>query len=560
MSRSTMRRNTTPTLLLALLVQGFATACDLKSPVEPDTTRWVPPDHVSYALTLSGITASTVSWSQIEISWARTPSATGYELFRAEGSTGSYTLLTSLEAPITSFSNGGLTGSTQYCYKIRATKNAGKSTTYSAFSSAACATTYPPPVVSPSETEAVPQGGAILVRWRDNSANEDGFRIQRARTPNAPWGEWVEVNSAPANATSAFSYVVWNEQACFRVIGFNSLGSSLPSTPDCTTPPAPPSGLAATADAQGITLTWTDNSAFEDGYRIIRRDQSGVVLEIATLPANEQSYRDASPTPDVTYTYRVQATKDGGYTTGSNEAISVVATSAPGAPNDAYGYFYWDYEGYGWNYLIISWRDHSTNEEGFRIEYSLNGSTGWAEYATSPPNSYYSQAFDVFGPPPPPACYRVLAFNSAGTSIPSNVTCVEPLGAPTDLGATAVGQQTIDLTWTDNASLETGYVVVRSTTSDGVYEKVATLSANATTHRDGGLASGQLYWYLVYATYPDGSWGQPSNYAAEITTVAGAALKASGTRVVTRPAPTVPVRIKGVVPHKRVAPVRETKR
>ena len=558
MSGSTMRRNTTRTLLLALIVQAFATACDVKSPVEPDELQLVP-GNVSYGLTPSGVTASTVSWNQIDVSWARTPSATGYELYRAEGPSTSYNPLTSTSASVTSFSNTGLTGSTQYCYQVRAVKTAGKNTTYSAFSSAACATTYPPPVAAPSETEAVPQGSAILVRWKDNSANEDGFRIQRASTASAPWYEWVEVNSAPANATSAYSYVVWNQPACFRVIAFNSLGSSVPSTPDCTTPPAPPSELVATADAQGITLAWKDNSGFEDGYRISRRDQNGVVIDVATLPANAVSYRDASVTPDMTYTYRVQATKDGGYTASSNEATSVVATRAPAAPTEANGYFYWDYEGYGWNYLIIGWWDNSANEEGFRIEYSLNGSTGWTLYATSPANSgYYQQPFDVFGPPPPSACYRVVAFNSAGTSSPSNVICIEPLNAPTDLEATAIDQQTIDLKWTDNAAFETGYVVLRTTYD--VFETVATLSANATTYHDTGLASGQEYWYLVYATYPDGSWGDPSNYAAATTPVAGAALKASGTRVVTRPAPTAPVRVKGGVPQKRIKPIPDRKR
>jgi hypothetical protein len=558
MSRSTLRRNTTRILLLALMVQGFATACDLKSPVEPDKFMLVP-DHVSYALTPSGITASTVSWSQIDISWARTPSATDYQLFRAEGATNSYSFLTSTSATITSFSNTGLTGSTQYCYQVRAIKTAGKNTTYSAFSSAACATTSAPPVAAPSETDALPQGSAILVRWKDNSSNEDGFRIERAPAPSGPW---QNVTNASANATSTYSYVAaWDELACFRVIAFSSLGSSLPSTADCTAAPVPVSNLTARADPPGIVLTWSDNSAVEDGYKISRRDQNGAAIDIATLPSNAVSYRDAGVTPDVTYTYRVQATKDGGYSPYSNDAIGIIATSAPAAPNAAFGSFYWDYEGWGWNYLTIWWNDNSANEQGFRIEYSLNGSTGWAEYATSPPNTgYYQQAFDVWGPPPPPACYRVVAFNSAGTSTPSNVTCVEPLGAPTDLGATAVDQQTIDLTWTDNAAVETGYVVLRATTGDEVFEKVATLSANATTYHDTGLASGQEYWYLVYATYPDDGSGEYSNYAAATTTVAGASLQASGTRLVTRPAPTAPIRVRGVEPRKRVTPIRERNR
>ncbi len=72
--------------------------------------------------------------------------------------------------------------------------------------------------------------------------------------------------------------------------------------------PAPASALAATADATGATLSWTDNSANETGVRIERRDLvTGGWATLATLPAGATSYRDTLVFNNETYTYRVFA-------------------------------------------------------------------------------------------------------------------------------------------------------------------------------------------------------------------------------------------------------------
>jgi len=105
----------------------------------------------------SGIAASPVSSSEIDLSWGNSPSASGYQVFRsANGATGSYSLIASTAATVTSYANSGLTGSTQYCYEIRSFKTAGKNTTYSAYSAAVCATTLAPPVEAPSGVHVIP--------------------------------------------------------------------------------------------------------------------------------------------------------------------------------------------------------------------------------------------------------------------------------------------------------------------------------------------------------------------------------------------------------------------
>ena len=546
---SSIYRGATRTVLFALLLQGLVTACDVTAPVDPKSSTALAPADASLTVSASGLSATVISWGEIDISWASNPSASGFQVFRFNGATGSYDLIATTVATARSYPNTGLTGSTQYCYEVRSFKVAGKNTNYSAYVGPVCATTLAPPVVAPSETDAVPEGSGVRVKWKDNSADENGFQIERS---NAATGPWTAAGTAAANAISVFLYAPTEQLSCFRVIAFNTFGPSQPSTPDCTKLPAAPTSLSAKAlDLQSITLSWTDNSAVEDGYAITRFEQGGVESYITTLPPNTVSYRDAGVRPDVAYTYRVLAMKDGGYSSSSNQAIGVVSTTAPGTPTWFHVAYYLDTEGYGWNYLTFYWDgEASTNEDGFRVESSPDGLSGWSLYSTTDANvNYIQQQFSVFDPPPPAGCYRVIAFNAVGVSSPSSPACNEPGVVPTDLVATAVDQESIDLTWTDNASLETGYVVIRATGFDGEYSVVANLPKNAMSFHDTGLVSGQEYWYLVAFVNEGGDWSNYSNYAAAIPGSASLAAPRSPTVISGRAAPTRPVRGKPVPLH-----------
>jgi hypothetical protein len=500
------------TLLMAACA-GFAfAACDSDSPVQPDSSG---PALFSRVDAGSSFTASAISASEIDLTWQQqsSPQVNGYQVFRSTtGPTGSYSLIASTSPTATSYADAGLTVSTQYCYEIRSFKTAGKNTTYSAYSAAACATTLappPPPVNAPSDVDvvSVPDpyyvdtgGSNILVSWRDNSANEDGFRVERA---SAAIGPWTVAEITWANTTWSFEYAPREQQVCFRIIASNVVGASSPSPADCTTPPANPTNLVAKAvDRQSIALTWMDNSAVEDGYKVSRLDATGTWTGLAVLPANAVNYRDAAATADRTYTYRVQAMKDGGLSDYSNESVAVISTIAPAVPSIASASYWADNE-YGWLYFAVTWTDASNNEEGFRIESSADGVSGWQMHAIVAANASslneQSSLWDSLTPLS--GCYRVVAFNGAGESTPSNVTCTEWYNPPTNLTATAVDQQSIDLKWTDNARFEYDYVVFRSTSVYGPYDVVGQTPANATSYHDTGLASGQEYWYFVASDF-----------------------------------------------------------
>lgn len=69
-----------------------------------------------------------------------------------------------------------------------------------------------------------------------------------------------------------------------------------------------PSALNATQTGETqVTLSWTDNSDNEEGFRVERMTAGGAYTEIASVAANVTTYTDDAVTTQTTYTYRVRA-------------------------------------------------------------------------------------------------------------------------------------------------------------------------------------------------------------------------------------------------------------
>ena len=167
--------------------------------------------------------------------------------------------------------------------------------------------------------------------------------------------------------------------------------------------------------------------------------------------------------------------------------------------------------------INLTWGDNSDNEIGFKIERCAGtGCSIFAQIATVGGNvvSYSDTAGLSAGSS---YSYRVLAYNSTGDSVYSNIasatTQASPTvpAAPSNLTAKVVSKSQINLTWTDNSTNETGFKIERCTgTSCSNFAQIATVVANVTTYSNTGLARNTAYKYRVRA-YNEGGNSAYSN-------------------------------------------------
>ncbi len=109
-----------------------------------------------------------------------------------------------------------------------------------------------------------------------------------------------------------------------------------------------------------------------------------------------------------------------------------------------------------------------------------------------------------------------VKIDTAGT-ITLSGTYIAP-DAPSGLTATAIAAARIDLSWTDNATNETGYKIERKAGADGNYSQIGTAGVNANSYSDtdASLTFATTYYYQVraYDVFSDSAY---SNEASATT-------------------------------------------
>lgn len=162
----------------------------------------------------------------------------------------------------------------------------------------------------------------------------------------------------------------------------------------------------------------------------------------------------------------------------------------------------------------LSWTDTAGDETGFYIYRSPDDST-WTQVGSTTSTTFQDTGLNSATL----YYYRICAYNAAGssgyTSVASATTQTAIPAAPTSLLASAASTSSIALSWTDNASNETGYYVERSP-DDSTWTQIASLSANVTTYTDSSLASATTYYYRVRA-YNAGGDSAYTNVASATT-------------------------------------------
>lgn len=150
----------------------------------------------------------------------------------------------------------------------------------------------------------------------------------------------------------------------------------------------------------------------------------------------------------------------------------------------------------------LAWKDNSITETGFTLQradnnlFTLNVSSfnigankiSYSDLSTLPLHTYY---------------YRILAYNGNGVSAWSNTATVTtpdaPVVAPSNLTATVINSNQINLAWKDNANNEKNFEVQRATNAGFTLNvtRFTGLPANTISFPDTSVSPATAYWYRV---------------------------------------------------------------
>src|SRR5213076_1948757 len=225
-----------------------------------------PPPDTTPPSVPTGLTASAVSSSQINLSWAASSDnvgVSGYRVFRD----GAQIATTSA----TSFPNTGLSPSTTYSYTVAAFDAAGNLSAQSSPASAttpAAADTAPPSVPTGLTASAV-SSSQINLSWAASSDNVgvSGYRVFRDGTQIATTSTTSFTNNTGLSPSTTYTYAV----AAFDAAGNLSAqsGPASATTPAAADTTPPTVSISSPANGQTISTTVTVSANASDNVGVV---------------------------------------------------------------------------------------------------------------------------------------------------------------------------------------------------------------------------------------------------------------------------------------------------
>ncbi len=387
------------------------------------------------------------------------------------------------------------------------------------------------PPAAPSGLSATPgaSGLSVALSWIDNANNENNYTVERCTGSGCSTFSPLTTTLPPNTTNYTDSTTSPSTTYRYRVQATNTAGGSgYATTSDVTTPsvPAAPTNFNATpsADGRNVTVTWTDNATNETGYSgnyCPGGSPTGCPIwqNVGTYPANTTTYTMSGLSPGSTNMFEVHAFNAVGESTHVGH-VDVTQPNYPSVPSITSAV-----SGPDGATATITWSDVAT-ETAYYLERctGTNCNSGFTVIGNNLPantttfNDSGLTSGTTYG-------YRVRAYNAVGYSGYSTIAyltpTMQPPAAPTALTATSAGNgQSVNLSWTDNASNETSYELQRCTGTGCTPANYQALSANTVSQTDSPTTPSTLYGYAVCAVNAGGASCSSTVYIATNSGVA----------------------------------------
>ncbi len=475
----------------------------------------------------TNLVASNVTFNSADLSFTDNANdETGFVVTRTTLETGLSTSYT-IGANVTSHTSRGLLAGTAYRFEVQAYNTHGTSEAAECFVYTRTQGENPP--AAPSNLLVYPtRYNELSFTFQDNSSNEVEFVVDLLLGGNRVGGMLLPFNQV----SGSFSGLLSNTDYTVRVRARNLFGESdaIETTGHTwsnfpTIPAAPSDAKALEIGEETVRIVWVNNATNAEEVRLYRKIAAGAYALEATLTPDEAVYIDAdlSGVAGTVVNYKLAAWNRAGESAFSNEtSVTLTAPVEEDVPPDGVAVVQVDTEE-----VVVSWRDNTVTEQGFRVEKSTTSSTGpWTTATTVGPNT--ELAF-VSGLSAVETWFRVVAFSSLGDIGTSEVVSItingDPPAAPSpptlDV-ARATGPTSVRVIFT-SGDLNTSLFRLRYRVSGDVsWTTASTVEPGVGTGVVESLSPGTTYDFSVRAENAGGS-GDSNELSATTTVVEGEA-------------------------------------
>jgi len=378
-------------------------------------------------------------------------------------------------------------------------------------------------------TATLSSGTNVNLSWVDNSSNETNFKIYYRLSGSSTWNlantlgvNILAATHNPGTGSYEFHVVACNGSNCS---GMSNVANVTTGGSGSETAPAAPTNLAATVSGNNVTLTWTDNSSNEAGFKIYR---GPTWTDIGNVGANVTTFTDSGRSAG-TYTYHINAFGSSNiYSSVSNDVSATITSSTgtgtittPSAPSNL------RLPGpITATTVPLAWNDNSSNEDKFTLERKLTTEASWtgawSTQITTANTTTYTDTSVTSGIT---YDYRVQAClsgtgcstytyltgilvsttttsegNSTITPTFTPTTATSVPFAPTNLSLNRISTPTfISLYWIDNSDNEDKFNLERKLSGTTAWSALVQTGSNIFYYIDTTAISGMAYDYRVQA-------------------------------------------------------------